>query len=82
MTKCRVPYQILSGVILPPQIPRGRPKLNDDNALIVLAIDGLANGVFNSRNHAAVELSKNVKAGKRDALVKRLNRKLKTANID
>jgi hypothetical protein len=73
-------YEILSGVLLP-EAKRGRPMENDDQ-LVARAKEGRRTNEYRSRNHAAVELSKDAKGASAGAKIKRLNRKFKTANID
>ena len=73
-------YKIIHGVVLP-EANRGRP-IEDDGQLIDRAKEGRKTGKYQSRNHAAVELSNDAKGASDEAKKKRLNRKFKAANID
>jgi hypothetical protein len=70
-------YEIISNAIFPEAV-KGRP-VKDDSQLLARAKEGLRTGKYLSRNHAAVELSKDAKGASPEAIRRRLNRKFKNA---
>jgi hypothetical protein len=71
-------YEIINGAILPDAV-QGRP-MEDDSHLIEVAIKGLKSNEYRSPYHAAVALWPYAKGASKEAIVKRLYRKIKAAN--
>lgn len=72
-------FEIQSGIPMPRQ--DGGRTVIDDSELIARAREGRRSNIFRSRNHAAVELAKQVTNHSLEAAIRRLNRKFRDAGI-
>lgn len=72
-------HEIRSDIPMPR--PDGGRTVIDDTELIARAREGRRSNVFRSRNHAAVELAKQVTNHSLEAAIRRMNRKFRDAGI-